>query len=196
MSEVTNHWAGELSTSSEGPVAGPDGAVKSEKWFAAYTTPRHEKRVAEHFAQRQIESFLPLFSTQRRWKNGSKVNLQLPLFPNYVFVRIGAQQRVRVLEVPGVVSLVGRAREATPLPDDVIESLRAGLHLRKAEPYPYLVVGERARIKAGALAGMEGVLLRKKNYFRVVLTLDQIMQSVVVEVDAVDLEPLGLLRSN
>lgn len=161
------------------------------KWFAVYTTPRHEKRVAEHFAQRGIDSFLPLYSTQRRWKDGSKVTLQLPLFPNYIFVRIARQQRVRVLEVHGVLSLVGNSREATPLPDEVIEALRNGLHLHKVEPHPYLMVGERARIKAGALAGLEGVLLRKNNNFRVVLTLDQIMQSVAVEVDAADLEPLG-----
>jgi transcription antitermination factor NusG len=106
-----------------------------------------------------------------------------------VFVRIHPRERVRVLEVPGVLSLVGFGRNLAPLPDFEIEALRGGLGQRKIEPHPYLVVGERVRIKAGSLMGMEGVLVRKKNNFRVVLALDLIMQCVAVEVDADDVEP-------
>jgi transcription antitermination factor NusG len=157
------------------------------KWYAVYTTPRHEKRIAEHFDMRQIEYYLPLYHALHRWKNGSRVNLELPLFPNYVFVRIGRNERVGVLSVPGVLWIVG-GREPAELPNAEIESLRAGLQARKAEPHPYLVVGERVRIRIGALAGMEGVLVRIKNDFRVVLTLDLIRRSVVVEVDAGDVE--------
>ncbi len=160
------------------------------RWFAVFTSSHHEKRVLEHLRKRQIESFLPLYPTVRRRANRCKVTLELPLFPNYLFVQIGRSERARVLAVPGVLSIVGRGREPAPLPDFEVESLRSGLQLRKVEPHPYLTVGERARIKAGALAGLEGVLLRKKNGLRVVLTLDQIMQSVAVEVDADDLEPL------
>jgi len=149
----------------------------------------HEKRVASHFAERQIESFLPLYSTRHRWRNRYEMNLELPLFPNYVFVRIDPRERVRVLEVPGVLSLVGFGRTLAPLPDFEIEALRSGLGQRKIEPHPYLVIGERVRIKAGPMTGIEGVLVRKKNNFRVVLALDVIMQSVAVEVDADDLEP-------
>jgi transcription termination/antitermination protein NusG len=163
--------------------------ASSLKWFAAYTNSHHEKRVAGHLAEREIESFLPLYAASRRWQNGCKVMLDLPLFPSYVFVRIDRRERVRVLEVPGVLSLVGSGREPAPLPDFEIEALRSGLGLRKIEPHPYLVIGERVRIKAGALEGMQGVLVRKKNNFRVVLTLDTIMQSIAVEVDADDLEP-------
>jgi transcription antitermination factor NusG len=152
--------------------------------------------VAEYLAQRRIESFLPLYRSQRIWKDGSKVILHLPLFPSYIFVCIEAYQRVSVLDVPGVLSIVGNRRELTPLPDDELEALRAGLHLRQVEPHPYLVMGERARIKSGALVGMEGVLLRAKNNFRVVLSLDHIMQSVAVEVDSAELELLpGSCRS-
>ncbi|MFI5114812.1 MAG: UpxY family transcription antiterminator [Terriglobales bacterium] len=161
----------------------------SANWFAAYTNSHHEKRVASYFAERQIESFLPLYATARRWKNRCEMNLELPLFPNYVFVHIDPRERVRVLEVPGVVSLVGFGRVLAPLPDLEIEALRAGVGQRKIEPHPYLVIGERVRIKAGPMMGMEGVLVRKKSNFRVVLTLDAIMQSVAVEVDADDLEP-------
>src|SRR5271157_177778 len=161
----------------------------SANWFAAYTNSHHEKRVALRFGERQIEFFLPLYSTRHRWRNRCDMNLELPLFPNYVFVRIESRERVRVLEVPGVVSLVGFGRILAPLPDFEIEALRSGLGQRKIEPHPYLVIGERVRIKAGPMMGMEGVLVRKKNHFRVVLALDAILQCVAVEVDADDLEP-------
>jgi len=161
----------------------------SANWFAAYTNSHHEKRVALHFSERQIESFLPLYSTAHGWRNRCTMIIELPLFPNYVFVRIDPRERARVLEVPGVLSLVGFGRTLAPLPDFEIEALRSGLGQRKLEPHAYLVVGERVRIKTGPMTGMEGVLVRKKNNFRVVLALDVIMQSVAVEVDADDLEP-------
>ncbi len=163
----------------------------SANWFAAYTNSHHEKRVASHFAERQIESFLPLYATRHRWKNRCEMNLELPLFPNYVFVHIDPRERVQVLAVPGVQSLVGFGRTLAPLPTFEIEALRSGLGQRKIEPHPYLAIGKRVRIKAGPMMGMEGVLVRKKNNFRVVLALDVIMQSVAVEVDADDLEPVA-----
>ena len=159
------------------------------RWFALYTTPRHEKHVSDMLAQRQIETFLPLYRTTRRWKKSLPVDLELPLFPTYVFVRIAREARGAVLGVPGVLSIVGSAREAWTLPDFEIEALRSGLLERKIQPHPYLAVGERVRIKAGVMAGVEGVLVRKKNDFRVVLSLDAIMRSVAVEVDADDIEP-------
>src|SRR5690242_10261939 len=125
------------------PLGAPTKAEVVPHWFAAYTTSRHEKAVAEHFAAREIESFLPLYRTQRMWKNGCRMDLQLPLFPNYVFVRIPPFRRVRVLEVPGVVSLVGAAGKPSPLPESEIEALRSSLPFVKCEPHPYLVIGER-----------------------------------------------------
>ena len=169
-------------------------ADATRRWFAAYTSSRHEKRVAEHLAMRDVEVFLPLYAAMHRWNNGCKVKVELPLFPGYIFVRIQRQERVRVLEAPGVLSLVGRGSVPSSLPDLEIEALRASLHLRKLEPHPYLVVGERVRIKYGPAAGIEGVLLRKKNNFRVVLTLTNVMRSVAVEVDADEVEPLGRQR--
>ncbi len=158
-------------------------------WFAAYTTPRHEKRISEHFQLRQIEHFLPLYRSARRWKDGSRGTVELPLFPSYIFVHVVREQRVSVLQTAGVLSLVTSGREPVALPDVEIETLRAGLYLRQVEPHRYLVVGERVRISRGALAGMEGVLLRKRS-LRVVLTLDLMMQSIAVEVDANDVEPV------
>jgi transcription antitermination factor NusG len=161
----------------------------SLRWFALYTTPRHEKHVSEMLAQRQIEAFLPLYRTTRRWKKSRPVILELPLFPTYVFVRIARETRGAVLSMPGALSIVGSGREPWPLPDLEIEAIRVGLQMRKIEPHPYLAVGERVRIKAGVMTGVEGILVRKKNDLRVVLSLDAIMRSVAVEVDADDIEP-------
>jgi transcription antitermination factor NusG len=161
----------------------------SPRWFALYTTSRHEKHVAEVLVQRGIDTFLPLYRTTRRWKKSLPVVLELPLFPTYVFARIAREARGIALGIPGVLSIVGSAREPWPLPDLEIEALRSGLLERKVEPHSYLTVGERVRIKSGVMAGVEGILVRKKNDFRVVLTLNTIMRSVAVEVDACDIGP-------
>jgi len=162
------------------------------KWFAVYTTCRHEKRVAEHFARRTIEHFLPLYHAHRRWKDGSRVKLSLPLFPSYIFVRIQPDERVPVLTVPGVVWVVGRSPLLpTPLPEREIETLRGAVNGMVAEPYPEPVVGQRVRIRAGALAGIEGVIVRRKNCLRVVMTLDLIMRSIAIEVSADEIELIG-----
>lgn len=155
--------------------------------------PRHEKRVEQHLRLREVESFLPLYRSPRKWRNGLKVVLELPLFPGYIFVRIRRSERVKVLEVPGVLAIVGgTAGEMAHLPIAEIEALRSGLHLRQAEPHPLLTVGQRARIRSGAFAGLEGVVVRKKNSLRVVLTLDLIMQSIAVEVDGDELEAVNI----
>ena len=166
-------------------------AQHPSKWFALYTTARHEKRVAQHLGQREIECYLPLYRSERRWRDGSRVTLDLPLFPGYLFIHIPRNLRGRVLAVPGAVAVVGgTGGEPVSLPDATIESLRAGLTLRPAQPHPLMTAGQRVRIRSGALAGFEGIVVRSKNGFRVVLTLEHIMQSYAVEVDLDDLEPL------
>ena len=159
-------------------------------WFAAYTTPRHEKAIVRQLDARHIESFLPLYRSIRRWKNGCRVPVDQPLFPNYVFVNVHRRDSVQVLQVPGVLWLVSAGREPSVLPTAEIESLRAGLPGRNFEPHPYLVVGERVRVTSGALEGMIGVLVRKKNETRVVLSLDLIRQSVSLEIGIDEVEPL------
>lgn len=167
------------------------GPYVEKHWFAVYTTCRHEKRVAQHLEQRGLEFYLPLYRTQRRWKDRSLVTLDLPLFPGYIFVRIDWFQRVSVLQVPGVLSLVGGTwPHITPLPEFEITALRQGLDPRRAAPHPLLLKGDKVRISNGPLAGLEGMVERNKNALRVVLTLELIMQSISVEVDANDLEPL------
>jgi transcription antitermination factor NusG len=158
------------------------------QWFAAYTIPRHEKHVQELLTERGIENFLPLYRSTRQWKKSSPAVLDLPLFPTYVFVRIEQMARGTVLGMPGVVSIVGSPNKPWPLPDSEMEGLRLGIQTQKIEPHPYLRFGERVRIKSGLMCGVEGILIRKKNEFRVVLTLDTIMRSVAVEVNVDDIE--------
>lgn len=172
------------------PRIGLDGSEEAKNWFAVFTVPRHEKRIEEHFRLREIESFLPLYHREREWKDGSKGMLQLPLFSSYIFVRIGCHGRVPVLQVPGVITIVGCGRQPLAVPDSYIHWLREGLRQSKIELHPFLVAGARVRVRSGAMAGMEGVLLRRKNSFRVVLTLEMIMKSVMVEVATEDIEPV------
>jgi transcription antitermination factor NusG len=122
----------------------------SEKlWYAAYTSANHEKRVAEQFSGRAVEHFLPLYPSVRRWKD-RQVQLSLPLFPGYVFVRIALCDRLQVLEIPSVARLVGFSGTPTALPDVEIETLKAGLAGGVlAIPHPYLKIGRRVRIIAG-----------------------------------------------
>lgn len=159
-------------------------------WYAICSTPRHEKRIHQHLTFRNIECFLPLYRSLHRWKNGCKHLIELPLFPGYLFVKIGLRQKVRVLEIPGVLAFVGTRVEPATLSDFEIETLRSGLHLKKFAPYSDLAVGEKVRIKAGPLTGLAGVLIRTTNGLRVVITLEMINQSVAVELDATDVEPL------
>jgi transcription antitermination factor NusG len=165
-----------------------ESAESAARWFAVYTSSRHEKSVAKHLADRQIESFLPLYLKTHRWAKRKPVTLELPLFPNYVFVRILLLNRIAVLSVPGVLGIVGRGLIPCALSDSEIETLRTGCTLRRLEPHDYLVAGERVRIRSGAMEGMEGILVRKKNELRLIVTLELIQRSVAVEVDCDDVE--------
>ena len=169
--------------------APPSSLHQAQQWFAAYTTPRHEKAVTRQLAVRQIESFLPMYTSVKRWKNGCRVAVERPLFPGYVFVNVPRRSSVKVLQVPGVISIVSSGREPSPLATREIESLRAGIPRLRCEPHAFLAVGEKVRIVSGALEGMVGVLVRRKNDFRVVLTLDLIRQSVAVEIGMEEIEP-------
>jgi transcription antitermination factor NusG len=151
----------------------------------------HEKRVVGRCQQRQLESFLPLYRVKRKWKNRCTVDLDLPLFPNYFFVRIVPRDRVRILELAGVVSIVSSGGQPLPLTDEYIASLQQGLLAHKIEPHPDLEVGELVRITTGPLAGAEGILERRKNDFRVVLKLEMLARSVSVEVAASEIEWCG-----
>jgi transcription elongation factor/antiterminator RfaH len=158
-------------------------------WYAVYTSPRHEKRVEQGMLGRRVQCFLPVYRSVRRWKDRRK-QLDLPLFPGYVFVRIGLRDRLQVLGTPGVVQIVSFNGKPAPLPEAEIEMLRSRLLGNVwMEPHPYLKVGRRVRVRNGPVAGLEGILVRRKERFRVVLSIDLIMRSIAVEVDEEDIEP-------
>jgi transcription termination/antitermination protein NusG len=160
------------------------------RWYAAYTNPRHEKRVAQQLESNRIDYFLPLYRSVRRWKDRRK-ELELPLFPGYVFVHLALKDRLHVLQLPGVVQFVSFHGKPAQLPTSEIEVLRNGLAgTAFAEPHPYLKVGRRVRVHSGPLAGLEGVLVRRKDKFRVVLSIHLIQRSVAVELDQTEIEPI------
>jgi transcription antitermination factor NusG len=159
-------------------------------WFAVFTVPQNEKSAARHLSLREVESFVPTYQSVRVWKNRQRVELTLPLFPSYLFVRIHNRDRGKVLGAPGVLRIVGNNREPIPVPDSIIEFLRSDLCKNKIEPYCELVVGQKVRICNGPMHGLQGVLVRKNSNLRFVLTIDLINQRAAVEIGAENLEPV------
>jgi len=156
-------------------------------WYAAYTAPRHEKRVLQHLEVRSIQSFLPLCSSNRQWKERRAV-VDLPLFPGYLFVRIRSCDRTSILQIPGVLDIVGANGRLLPVPDDQIEGIRAAVQGRNSEPCPFLRAGKQVQISAGPLRGLEGVIVRESRGLRLIVSIDAIQRSFCVELDARDLE--------
>jgi transcription termination/antitermination protein NusG len=160
------------------------------RWYAAYTCANHEKRVAEQLGVRDVEHFLPVYASVRRWKD-RRVELKLPLFPGYVFVRMALRERLRILQVPGVARLVGFCGAPAALPEEEIETLRASLESGvRAEPHPFLTAGRRVRVQNGPLAGLQGILVQRKNRARFVVSVELIQRAMAVEVDEADLAPV------
>lgn len=161
-------------------------------WYAAYTWANHEKRVAAALLRKQVNHFLPLYLSERRWSD-RKVRLELPLFPGYVFVQLPKGEKLQVLEVAGVVHLVGFNGRPVALSDSEIDVLRQLMTRgsRHLAPHPFLTAGRRVRIVRGPLVGLEGILLRRKGALRVVLSIQMIQRSMVVDADAADIEPVS-----
>lgn len=160
-----------------------------ERWYAVYTNAHHEKRVEQQLRQRGVDCFLPVYKAARRWKDRRKI-VELPLFPGYVFVHLAWRARLQVLELPGVVEFVSCGARPVPLADAEIDSLRNGLHFACAKPNPYLRVGRHVRIRSGPLTGVEGILARRKDKLRVVLSIHLIQRSIAVEIDEEAIELL------
>lgn len=167
-----------------------DSAARRRNWYAVFTVPQNEKSVVKHLDLRGVESFLPTYETVRVWKNRQRVKIVLPLFPAYLFVHIHSGERARVLQSPGVLQIVGNSRESIPLSDTEVEFLRSDVFRQKIEPYRELVIGEKVRIKSGAMQGVHGTLVRRGSDMRFVLALELINQYAAVQVNAEDLEPL------
>ncbi len=160
-------------------------------WLAAYTRSRHESQVASQLSCKGLESLLLTYAKLSRWSDRIR-RFQAPLFPGYVFVHVSDAERVPVLQTVGVVNLVSVGGKAARLQDEEIERLRACLaHPNEVEPHPYLKLGHRVRVKHGPFAGCEGILVQKQNAARLVVTVDQIMKSVAINLNGADVESLG-----
>jgi transcription antitermination factor NusG len=159
-------------------------------WWALYTRHQHEKTVAEILKMKGVEVFLPLYSSVRRWKDRNKM-LYLPLFPGYVFVRGILGHRLHVMTTPGVHMILSHGDRAAIIPEEEIRAIRQSVEGNyQVEPHPFLKCGERVRVRRGSLSGVEGILVRKKSVFRLVLSVEMLAQAVSVEIDAADVEPV------
>ena len=153
------------------------------RWFALFVRCNQEKRVAQHLDCREIEHFLPSYQAIHEWKD-RRVNIVRPLFPGYVFVRICYVERLNVLNVPNVVSIVGTKRSPSIISEAEIAWIRCGIEHGNAQPHPYLAIGTRVVITSGVMAGMQGILARKQGRMRVVVSIESISRTFLVEVDA------------
>jgi len=157
----------------------PDAA-----WYALYTRHQHEKTVAGQLVAKGFQVFLPLYSTVHRWKDRNK-QLELPLYPGYVFLNDRLDRTLQILMTPGVHSIVGTASGPEPIPDHEIDAVKRVIaSSAEVEPHPFLRCGDRVRVTHGPLEGIEGILLRKKNAYRLVLSMEMLKKSVAVEIDA------------
>jgi transcriptional antiterminator RfaH len=163
--------------------------LHTECWYAVYTRTRHEKCVAEHCKQRGVGAFLPLYCVQHRWKQ-RRAKVLLPLFPSYVFVRIALQDRLRVLGIPGIVSIVSFRGVPAVVPEAQIDSLSRAVRLGRANPAVYLQSGRRVRVTAGPLVGLEGIVVDFRGEVQVIVSFEWMSRSVAVSLDAADVESL------
>src|SRR5216684_8042075 len=164
-----------------------DPAARNQ-WHALYTRHQHEKPIARILSSKGHEVFLPLYAATHRWQDRTK-QLCLPLFPCYVFIRGGLDRQLQILSTPGVFTVVGWAGHPAAIPESQIESLRQMAEgSTRLEPHPYPVCGDRVRVRSGTLRGLEGILVRKKNISRLVVSLEMLGRSAAVEIDASCLE--------
>lgn len=171
-------------------ISPEDDQLRDEHWYVLYTRTRHEKYVAKQCTERGITTFLPLYCVQRKWKLRS-AEVLLPLFPSYVFIHMTIGERLRVLGLPGVVSLVSFNGTPAVVPESQIQILSSAITLGRAEPHVYLHTGNRVRVAAGPLAGLEGVLVEIRNQTQVIVSFEWMARSVAISLDPSDVRSLS-----
>jgi len=176
---------------SEPPAFNAVGDYTTEQWFAVHTHARHEKVVAKETSDLGITTFLPVVRQVRQWSDRRKV-VESPLFSCYVFVKIlpNHRQRLQVLRVNGVLSFVG-IHGGIPIPDEQINAVR--ILLEQELPlcsHPFLKIGQRVRVRSGALRGMEGILTGRNGERALVVSMDAIQRSLSVRIEGYDVEPV------
>ena len=176
------------SEESRGDVVG--ARPENSYWFAVQTRPRHERKVSLGLKEKGIHSFLPLRREKRQWSDRRQW-IELPLFSHYVFVQIPAttELRVNVLRTSGVLRFAGVPGCGTPIPDEQIENLQTIIDQQiPLAPQEFVKVGERVRIRGGALNGIEGILAAIKNDRSLVVSVDLIQKSVAIRIDGFEVE--------
>jgi len=162
-----------------------------EEWYAIYTKHQHEKTVARTLSAKGFDTLLPLYSTTHSWKTGQKL-LSLPLFPCYVFVRAALERRLDIVTTPGIHAVVSQAGKPCPIPAaEMLAIKRAIASGLLMEPHPLLNCGEKVRIKNGPMAGVEGLLARKKNAYRLIISVNILGKAAAVEIDSFVVERVG-----
>jgi transcription antitermination factor NusG len=156
-------------------------------WFALQVKTKHERVVANSLVVKEMETFSPVYEIARYWKDRVH-EAEEPLFPGYVFCRFDAAARLQILMTPGVLSVVSYGRVPARLEDEEIAAIQAIIASRiKAEPWPYLQIGNHVRIEKGPLAGLTGILVRINSSWRFVVSVNLLQRSVAAEVDALSL---------
>lgn len=156
-------------------------------WRVLHVIANHEKRVVQHLASRSLEHYLPLYGQKSRWSDRT-VALERPLFPGYVFTRFSAPERIAVISMPGVLSLLGDGDLGTVSADEITrirEGLAAGHLLR---PHPPIGMGTRVRVRNGVFEGAEGLVMELRGECKVILTMKAIHQCFSLCVESCDLE--------
>ena len=160
-------------------------------WYALYTRHQHEKMVDQVLTNKGFNTFLPLYATTHNWKDRTKA-LTLPLFPCYVFLKGGVERRLQILTTPGIYGLVSSGGQPAAIPDMEIEAIRRVVESgARVEAHPYLKCGNWVRVKSGPLTGIEGILVRKKNISRLVLTVEILGTAAAIEVAAFQVEGIN-----
>jgi len=165
----------------------------SSAWYVLYTRHQHEKTVAQILTSKGFEILLPLYSTARQWKDRTKL-ISVPLFPCYVFLRGALERQLAVMTTPGVHAIVSTAGQPTPIPHCEIEAIRRVVEGgARVEPHPFLTCGEWVRVKCGPMMGIQGILVRKKNLYRLVLSVEILGKAASVEIDALLVERVSTM---
>jgi len=173
------------------PKALPDSSFCESSWYAIYTRHQHEKMVAQILTSKGFEAFLPLYETTHNWKDRTKA-LSLPLFPCYVFLKGGLERRLQIITTPGMYGIVSSGGQPAAIPDLEIEAIRRVVESGvPVEAHPYLKCGNWVRIKCGPLAGIQGILVRKKNISRLVLSVEILGTAAAMEVAAFQVEAVN-----
>lgn len=165
-------------------------------WYALQVRTRHEKAVAAALRNKGFAEFLPVYKARRQWSQ-RVAEVELPLFPGYVFCSFDPEEkRVLIATTPGVIGLVGFDGKATPVNREEIDAIHRVLRLGiAAEPWKYMETGQRVRVVHGALAGLEGIFVEAQKHHRLLLSVSLLQRSVAIQIDSAWVVPVNGVAS-